>query len=227
MKTSTKWLIGVVSFIGLGGLIGVGVYEEKKNKSAPTPPSPSTPQLTLGHRYRLTLTCPFSIPLPPPPVPDAVILNVIGIPNVKIVPGSFTVASGSSGFAVIFDYTGPTMPLPAIQAGGATACQTQLVDQGLSPVNVATQIQTVSLMVGLTSYSVQAKPSVLLVKPPSGGSHVSHIASIVPSSGVGTVSGNSVSLTGAAGTIAVTWSETNIAMNPPSTLSYTATITVS
>lgn len=134
MQTATKVAIGVTAGVVLA--VGAAAAAEHFAHSSSSGGGPvTTSSLTPGHRYGLTLTCPsgMKLPLPPPPIPDAAVVGLLGIPSVSIV--SFTVAAGGNGFAVVFDYAGTaTIPLPAIQSSGATPCQTQLVDQGPTPV---------------------------------------------------------------------------------------------
>jgi hypothetical protein len=90
----------------------------------------STSQLTPGHRYGLTLACPMPLPTPLP-TDHASATAWLGIPGATVV--SFKQTSPNS-LAVEFDYAGTTvLPLPPIQASGATACTSKLSDMGVSP----------------------------------------------------------------------------------------------
>jgi hypothetical protein len=141
-----KLLVGAAALTVVGGVVIVGVLEHNAHAAPPSPapsPAPTGQHLTPGHRYSLALSCPLTLPLPPPlspgevssdPTALAAAANLLGIPNVSVV--SIRVDPLGTGFTATFDYTGSAaLPLPAIQAGGATACTTTLTDMGPTPAS--------------------------------------------------------------------------------------------
>ena len=117
------WIIGLtVGGLALAGLVIAGLAEAQ-------PLAGTTSTLTPGHRFGLAVQCPFPIPaLPSDPAAVAALLGITGVTVANYSP-----AADGKTFAVVFDYAGPSMLLPPIQAGGGSACKSELVDMGLSP----------------------------------------------------------------------------------------------
>jgi hypothetical protein len=119
----TWWIAGLAA-AGAGLVVFLAMRPAKA-----APGAPPANQLTPGRRYGLTLACPFALPTPLP-TDTASAQSWLSISGATVV--SFKQTSPNS-VAVEFDYTGPAMTLPPIQAGGATACTTKLADMGASP----------------------------------------------------------------------------------------------
>lgn len=214
-KTTWGWIAAGVAAVGA---IAVVVYEELKpaSKNPPAPPGPSQQQLTPGHRYSLMLSCPTPVaPLfPPPPVPPEAAAAIL-LAGVPVVPQSFSASPDGKSVILVFDYTGTSvLPLPAIQSSGATACQTQLVDQGATPITVngprgsgGNQFhgpQNVVLMNGQTGSAGNVKGGAVVVT--TQGTITGINGAPVKSWAIGSNSNQAtIILSGTAGTIAVTW----------------------
>jgi hypothetical protein len=123
----TWWIAGLT---GLAAVAIGGIAYAATRKTAASQPPPPANQLTPGHRYGFTLACPTALP-PPLPTDNASAQTWFGVPGVTVV--SYKQTSPNS-VALMFDYKGTVaIPLPPIQASGATACRTQLSDMGVSP----------------------------------------------------------------------------------------------
>ena len=202
METGTKVAIAVAAVAAVG--ITVAVVLEGKASAAP----PAPPMLTPGHRYGFQAACPFPFPALPPVGSTAAVAALLGITGVTV--DNYSPAADGKSFAVVFDYVGPATALPPIQAGGGTACTSELVDMGPTPIGGVQHSQQLAVFWSKTSSLSKSRPAVVTAP--------SKIYS-VDMGGTGTstaVSDNQVSLAlnGSAGTILVYGGPVNVYSNP-------------
>ena len=123
------WVVGLL--VG-GAAAGALVVAALMESSAPAAPPPPLSTLLPGHSYTLVLACPFALPTIPAAGDLAGATAFLGIiPFVTVT--SYTPSPDGKTLTFVFDFKGPQMQLPPIQAGGGTACTTVLTDMGASP----------------------------------------------------------------------------------------------
>lgn len=146
MQLATKIWIALGGVVTVG-LVGLGIWEETKS------PASVPNQLVSGHRYVLTFSCPTPITAP----------TKVGVPGTTVVSISPQGQTSAATWTIVFDYVGPTLNLPPIQSGGATACSTHLTDQGLTPAQPKTGTVRASWFISSSS------PVTFTVTQASGG----------------------------------------------------------
>jgi len=215
------WIIGLaVGAVAAAGLVVAGLMEG----SASAGPQP-TQTLLPGHRYGLSAQCPFPIPGLPALGNLTQATLLLGLPDTYAV--SYSPAADGKSFAIVFDYTGPQIVLPPIQAGGGTACTTQLMDMCPTPAAPIGGVaggggftgQTVNVAWGGSTTAKATAATDLVINAPGP------IVSVdTGGTGVSSVSGSSatVALNGSPGTVTVYGAPTSKYAKGPS-----ATVTVS
>jgi hypothetical protein len=135
LMRSRDWLIGLgIAVVAVGGGFLFGKTAQAAPSNPPPPPPPSnTNVLQPGGSYTLTLTCPSPmIPLPAQVTNAwaAGLFTGIPISVTSVSTGGVALMGGAAmatSLTVNFTYTGTSpVPLPPIQAGGATPCSTTL-----------------------------------------------------------------------------------------------------